>query len=296
MMAGACRLLVALNDSATFVRVHFCLNSPTPLLYLDERSQNKGLAQSAQWMEALAFIRLFTAACVCGPQEPANGSAENLYPSEDGEALQRIAPGSFQTECASIASGAAKASYSARWFAVYTTCRHEKRVAQHFNQRDIEYYLPLYRVERRWRDGSRVTLDLPLFPNYIFVHIDRSERVRVLNVPGALTVVGGTGREPLPLPDAAVEALRFGLEQRRVEPHPLLTAGQQVRIRSGAFAGMEGVVLRKKSGLRVVITLQQIMQSVAVEVDEDDLEVVGAELLAPVLIADLSQSPCLARA
>jgi transcription antitermination factor NusG len=117
-----------------------------------------------------------------------------------------------------------------------------------------------------------VTLDLPLFPGYLFVRIKRSERVSVLSVPGALAVVGGTGGEPAPLADSAIDALRQGLKEHRIEPHPLLRVGQQVRIRSGAFAGMEGVVARQKSGFRVVLTLEQIMQSIAVEVDQNDLE------------------------
>jgi transcription antitermination factor NusG len=163
------------------------------------------------------------------------------------------------------------------WFAVYTICRHEKRIAQHMVQREIQHYLPLYRADRKWRDGSRVTLELPLFPNYIFVRIRRSERVSVLSVPGALALVGGTGGEPAPLPDFAIDALRAGLREHKIEPHPLLRAGQMVRIHSGAFAGMEGVVVRRKSGCRVVLTMEQIMQSVAVEVDDSDLESVTPE-------------------
>ena len=159
-----------------------------------------------------------------------------------------------------------------RWFALYTASRHEKRVAQHLGQREIEFYLPLYKAERRWADGSRVTLDLPLFPGYLFVHIRRSERSRVLGVPGALSVVGGTGGEPASLPDATIEALRTGIETQRVRPHPLLTAGQRVRIRSGALAGFEGIVVRKKNSLRVVLAVEHIMQSYSVEVARDDLE------------------------
>ena len=165
--------------------------------------------------------------------------------------------------------------FELKWFAVYTISRHEKRVAQHLTQREIEYYLPLYRSQRKWNDGSRVTLELPLFPGYLFVRIRRTERVRVLDVPGALAVVGGTGREPVALPDESIEALRTGLHLRRAEPHPLLTVGQRARIRSGALAGMEGVVLRMKNSLRVVLTLQHIQRSIAVEVDGDDLEPVG---------------------
>jgi len=158
------------------------------------------------------------------------------------------------------------------WFAVYTCSRHEKRVAQHLTEREIEHFLPLYRTQHKWRDGSRVTLDLPLFPGYVFVRIERRDRARVLSVPGALAVVGGTGGEPAAVPDAAIDSLRMGLAQHLVEPHPLLTVGQRVRIRSGAFAGMAGVVTRRKSGLRVVLTLEEILQSVAVEVAEADVE------------------------
>jgi len=160
---------------------------------------------------------------------------------------------------------------------VYTTCRHEKRIAQHMAQREIQHYLPLYRADRKWRDGSRVTLELPLFPSYIFVRIKRSERASVLSVPGALALVGGTGGEPAPLPESAIDALRAGLREHRVEPHPLLQVGQRVRICDGAFAGLEGVVIRRKSGCRVVLTLEQIMQSVAVEVDENDLECIASD-------------------
>ena len=163
-----------------------------------------------------------------------------------------------------------------RWFALYTTSRHEKHVAQHLDQREIECYLPLYKTQRKWANGLKVTLDLPLFPGYVFVHIRRCERGRVLSVPGALSVVGGTGGEPAWLPDATIEALRVALAERLARPHPMLTAGQRVRIRSGALAGFEGIVVRSKSSLRVVLTLEHIMQSYAVEVGLEDLELLSS--------------------
>ena len=164
------------------------------------------------------------------------------------------------------------APQSSKWFALYTTARHEKRVAQHLSQRQIECYLPLYRSERKWADGSRVSLDLPLFPGYVFIRIPRHESGRVLAVPGAVAVVGGTGGEPAALPDATIDALRAGLRLRLAQPHPPMTAGQRARIRSGALAGFEGIVVRSKNGFRVVLTLEHIMQSYAVEVDLNDLE------------------------
>jgi transcription antitermination factor NusG len=101
----------------------------------------------------------------------------------------------------------------------------------------------------------------------------------VLEVPGVLAIVGGTAGKMAPLPEAEVEALRSGLHLRRAEPHALLTVGQRARIRSGALAGLEGIVVRKKNSLRVVLTMDMIMQSIAVEVDGEELEPVDSGVL-----------------
>jgi len=168
-----------------------------------------------------------------------------------------------------------------KWFAVYTLPRHEKRVSEYMALRQIEHYLPLYHVRRKWHNGSTVVLDLPLFPGYLFVRIERRERVRVLEAPGVLSFVGGTGGKPSVLPDAEIDALRSGLPLRHAEPHALLTAGQRARIRSGPLAGMEGVVVRQKNSLRVVLTMDMILQSVSVEVDGSELESLESEFTCP---------------
>jgi transcription antitermination factor NusG len=172
-------------------------------------------------------------------------------------------------------TAAVPTEHRAHWFAVYTTCRHEKRVAQHMEQREIEHFLPLYRTQRKWKDGTRAMLDLPLFPGYVFVRIDQSARVSVLEVPGVVSIIG-TASRPAPLPDFEVETLRAGLDPIKVEPHPFMTIGQRVRIKIGPLAGIEGIVVRRKGGLRVVLTLDLLMQSIAIEVNGDDVELVDA--------------------
>ena len=161
--------------------------------------------------------------------------------------------------------------FSANWFAAYTNSHHEKRVVSHFGERQIESFLPLYAALHRWKNRCEVDLDLPLFPNYVFVHIDPRERVRVLEVPGVLSLVG-FGRTLAPLSDFEIEALRACGGQRKIEPHPYLVIGERVRIKAGPMTGMEGVLVRKKTNFRVVLALDVIMQCVAVEVDADDLE------------------------
>lgn len=228
-------------------------------------------------MEALAFIDPCKPAVLSAFVRLTHSSSINLNPSEDSEALQRIDSGSPFHDRNDLVTPHARLAAGEPWFAIYTTCRHEKRVAQHMQQREIEHFLPVYETRRKWRDGSKVLLELPLFPCYIFVRMRRTERARVLSVPGALAVVNGTGGEAAPISDAAILALREGTAAGSVEPHSLVTVGQRVRIHSGPFAGMSGLVARTKSGFRVVLTLQQIMQSVAIEVDEDQVEVLGEE-------------------
>lgn len=200
------------------------------------------------------------------------------HPSEDSEALSETVYDDIKRATYQAPGFSSDTGLSPKWFAVYTISRHEKRVAQHFSQRQIEHYLPLFCAQRKWSDGSKGTLELPLFPGYIFVRINRMERIRVLEVPGALEVVGGRGRMLAPLPDAEIDALRTGAHLRHAEPHPFLRVGQRARIRSGALAGMEGIVVRKKNSLRVVLTMNLIMQSIAVEVDGEDLEPLPPEI------------------
>jgi len=176
---------------------------------------------------------------------------------------------------------------AANWFAAYTYSHHEKCVASHLVERQIESFLPLYTTRHRWKNRCEMNLELPLFPNYVFVRIDRQERMRVLEVPGVVSLVG-FGRVLAPLPDFEIEALRSGLGQRRVEPHPYLVIGERVRIKCGPMAGMEGILVRKKNNFRVVLALDVIMQSVAVEVDADDLEPAPKQT-AGVLVPDFAR-------
>ncbi len=140
--------------------------------------------------------------------------------------------------------------------------------------REIECYMPSYRATRRWKNRCTVELELPLFPSYVFARFSWCEHVRVLEIPNVVSIVG-SGREPLPLRHSEIVSLREGLDLRRAEPHPYLNIGERARIRSGPLAGFQGIVMRKNNGLRVILTLQEIMKSVAVEVEEYDLEPIG---------------------
>ena len=162
----------------------------------------------------------------------------------------------------------------ANWYALYTAPRHEKRVADQINQQGGTCFLPLYRSVRRWKD-RRKELAMVLFPGYVFVQMELRNRLRVLHLPGAVRIVTFNG-QPAVLPEVEIENLRTRLSSSgTVEPHPYLSAGRQVRVRSGPLQGLEGIIVRTKEHCRIVLSIHLIMRSVAVEVDEGDVEFVA---------------------
>jgi transcription antitermination factor NusG len=167
-------------------------------------------------------------------------------------------------------------SFFPSWYAAYTHSCQEKRVAQHFSTRNIEFFLPVHRTISHWKNGLRVPIERPLFAGYVFVKTNREDKVRILEVPGVHSIVGA-GREPIPLPYEEIEALRRGVNSLKVEPHPFLKAGERVLIRKGPLEGMTGIVIRQKNGVRVVLSIDLIMKSISVEVDTNDLEVVAQD-------------------
>lgn len=159
----------------------------------------------------------------------------------------------------------------ARWYAAYTKARHEKKVAAHLEMKRVEAFLPLYKATHLW-NGRRALLHLPLFPGYIFVRTSLQERLRVLEAPGLIQLVGSRNA-PIPLPDAEIEQLRACLSLGlNPEPIPYLNAGDVVRILDGPLAGWKGKVLRRDGETRLVLSVDLIMRSVAVKVEASRLE------------------------
>lgn len=195
------------------------------------------------------------------------------YLSDGGEALSQVINASTSATTTSLVlpPPSQTAERPPHWYAIYTSPRHEKRVSEHLSHRRVECFLPLFRSVHRWKNGCKAQVELPLFPSYVFVNIPRSERVRVLDVPGVLSFVGPKS-EPAQLSDFEIDTLRSGLHLQRFEPYRGLAIGRKVRIIGGALQGLEGILVRNAKGLRVVITVDLIQQSVAVELDADAVE------------------------
>jgi transcription antitermination factor NusG len=152
------------------------------------------------------------------------------------------------------------------WYAVYTRSRHEQFVKKQLDGKEVENFLPLYEKISQWKDRKKA-VTLPLFPGYLFVRIPLRERVKVLKTFGAVNIVGN-GQGPLPIPEDQIQNVQsFVKGGLRLDPHPYLKLGNKVRICEGPLEGMEGILIRKKNQVRLVVSVDLIQRSVSVEID-----------------------------
>jgi transcription antitermination factor NusG len=92
-------------------------------------------------------------------------------------------------------------------------------------------------------------------------------QIGILTTPGVLGLVAFAG-VPAIIPDAEIEAVRQTLARRvQVEPYPFLKCGDWVRIKDGPLEGLEGILVRNKKQFRLVLSVQLLQKSAAVEVD-----------------------------
>jgi transcription antitermination factor NusG len=157
------------------------------------------------------------------------------------------------------------------WWVLYTRHQHEKAVAEMLSAKGFEVFLPLFESIRLWKDRKKL-LTLPLFPCYVFVQGGLDRRLQVVTTPGIHTILFHGERVAI-VPETEIQAIRRAVEGPfRVEPHPFLKCGERVRVTRGSLEGVEGILVRKKNLYRLVLSVDMMAQSVAVEIDATDVE------------------------
>jgi transcription antitermination factor NusG len=156
------------------------------------------------------------------------------------------------------------------WFAVQVWTQHENRVTTALFQKGIETFSPMKRIWRHWCDRTRAS-DIPLFPGYIFARFDPESRLPVLVTPKVTRIVG-YGKIPEPVDDALIAAIKILVASHLdLDSGPALTVGERVDIVSGPLAGVSGVLIEKRSALRLVVSVELINRSISVQVTPDML-------------------------
>src|SRR5437016_4491721 len=155
-----------------------------------------------------------------------------------------------------------------QWFAIRVKSRCEKMVASIAHHKGFEEFLPLYYCRRRRSDRFK-TVELPLFPGYVFCRLDPQYRLPLLVSPGVLHFVG-IGKLPAPIDDEEMSSIQCVLRSgSKVEPWPFLQVGQRVSVEYGPLAGVEGLLIEAHKQHRVVVSVTLLRRSVAAEIERD---------------------------
>jgi transcription antitermination factor NusG len=152
-----------------------------------------------------------------------------------------------------------------RWYVLFVRSNQEKRVADALGGRDVEHFLPCYKSVRQWKD-RRVTLEIPLFPGYVFLRLSLAERAKALTVSNVVSLVGNRN-QPSAISDEEIAWIKLGIEHGKAEPYPYLKLGQRVVVTDGILCGMEGILVQRRNNTRVVVSLDSIVRSFVVEID-----------------------------
>jgi len=160
---------------------------------------------------------------------------------------------------------------SENWFAVHTRARHEKKANSALVEKNVETFLPTREIVSQWKDRKKKVL-MPLFPGYLFVNIDPSDRYTVLNTNGVVRILGNNG-VPVPVSPEEIEATKRLIETGlKYEPFPYSIVGREVEVIRGPLEGTMGKILRTKGAYSLVLSVHLIMRSVSVEVDLSDVD------------------------
>lgn len=152
------------------------------------------------------------------------------------------------------------------WYAVRTRSNFERTASTVLAGKGYQQYLPVYRVKKRWSDRAVIT-ELPLFPGYVFCRFDSKKRAPILSTPGVFAIVG-FGTEGEPIPEEEIEAIERVLQSGLVAgPCPFIREGQRIRIKRGPLENVEGILLKKKSEWRMVVSVPMLQRSVSVEIE-----------------------------
>ena len=165
--------------------------------------------------------------------------------------------------------------WEARWYAIQTRCRFEKKAAGQLRNKGIETFLPLVKQVHRWSDRRQV-VEQPLFPGYGFVRLSDSpvHRLRVLQTVGVSGFVMMNGTL-VPVPEQQLEDVRLLLANEiACRAYPFFKAGQRVRIRSGCLDGLEGILVSENKDHSLVISIESIQRSLAIRIEGYDVEAV----------------------
>jgi transcription termination/antitermination protein NusG len=195
--------------------------------------------------------------------------------TEGGEALPMIKRMNVEEWAEQRAGLPAAVAAACPWYALHTRSHCEQLVYEQLAAKGFHLFLPKMQVWSQ-RAGVRHRIAVPMFPGYLFLHslVDSAIYLEVRKARGLVRILGQGWDRLAAVPEEEILAIRAVLRSKLpIHPHPYLREGQRVRIRRGPLSGVEGILVDGKAHKgRLVLSVELLQQSVAVEVDCTDVE------------------------
>ena len=161
-----------------------------------------------------------------------------------------------------------------KWFAIYVKSRSEKKVLTLLEDIGVESFLPLITRVKQWSDRKK-KVEEPLFRSYLFVNIPLSDYYTVLNINGVVKFISFE-KKPVPVPDNQIIAIKEYLND--TELHSInyedFKEGELVRVKTGQMKDLVGRFVKINGKHRVIIDIEAVGQSLAVNVARSNVEAV----------------------
>lgn len=158
------------------------------------------------------------------------------------------------------------------WYVVHTTPQREKTVANQISNLGMEFFLPTYKTVRQWSDRKK-KVELPLFPNYVFVHTSERERHLLFSISNLVKFVS-IERKPVKVRESEIATVKRVLEADDVDlgEANYFETGSKVRIAQGQLAGLEGRVLKQNGKSRLLIRIDELRKAFSINIATSLLE------------------------
>ncbi len=143
------------------------------------------------------------------------------------------------------------------WYLIYTKPQKEQLARENLERQGYEVFLPMARLRRR-RMGRGVTRIEPLFPRYLFIHLDsRTDDWSPIRSTIGVNNLVKFGMYPSAVPAELIELIIDRCDEKGIQEiaPDEFKKGDGVRVMEGAMVGLEGVFLAKSSSDRVMVLL-----------------------------------------
>jgi transcription antitermination factor NusG len=174
----------------------------------------------------------------------------------------------MQPHIAASGDEAASEMRATSWCAVRVRTRTERIAARALADKGYEPFVPLYQERVQWSDRKK-TVDVPLIPGYVMCRFELDGKPPILLTPGVIDFVRFGGSIAIITHEEIAALTAVAHSGLPAKPVPYLNAGERVRIHSGLLSGMEGILVSARGKWRVVVSVDILCRSVAVEVDRD---------------------------